>query len=379
MSEVEEVIEGRGIYIHATWSREPEKGVAEVKEDIDLIAKSNFNFIAPYMRSGDRANYRKSSILPKLNYLEWDPLEVIVKEAHDKGLEVYPIICTLVDGGFKLGEILTRHPEWAMVTKDGRRIGWADPAKPEVVEYEVSIVREIVENYNVDGIILDYIRFPEREYGETCYCKYCRSKFEEEYGTDPIELKEREPLADKWDDWRRERVSLLVKRISEEVHKLGADLKLGAYFYAGVTNRYYVFQDWPAWIRRGYLDFSLPSGSFYEYASANMSLLRRSCLFHRRVTLDTIPSYVTIHVTSSGGVLKPGELLWAIKIARETGMQGVALFDWESLEPKTGIYSFIGYNPLLAEARMAFAKKAKIPHRVTNYPKSLRESLRVQV
>ena len=80
---------------------------------------------------------------------------------------------------------------------------------------------------------------------------------------------------------------------------------MGAYFYAGVTNRYYVFQDWPAWIRRGYLDFVLPSGSFYEYASANMSLLRRSCLFYRRVILDMIPSYVTIHVTSSGGVLKP--------------------------------------------------------------------------
>jgi len=379
MSEVEEVIEGRGIYIHAVWSKEPDKGVAEVKEDIDLIAKSNFNFIAPYMRSGDRANYRKSSVLPKLNYTEWDPLEVIVEEAHNKGLEVYPIVCTLVDGGFKLGEILNKHPDWAMITKDGRKIGWADPAKPEVIEYEVSIVKEIIENYDVDGIILDYIRFPERDYGETCYCNHCRSKFKEEYGVDPIKLKEREPLADKWDDWRRERVSLLVKRISEEVHKLGADLKLGAYFYAGVTNRYYVFQDWPAWIRRGYLDFSLPSGSFYEYASANMSLLRRSCLFHRRVTLDIIPSYVTIHVTSSGGVLKPGELLWAIKIARETGMQGVALFDWESLEPKTGIYSFIGYNPLLAEARMAFAKKAKIPHRVTNYSKSLRESLRVQV
>ena len=40
-------------------------------------------------------------------------------------------------------------------------------------------------------------------------------------------------------------------------------------------------------------------------------------------------------------------------------MQGVALFDWESLEPKTGIYSFMNYNPLLAEVRMVFTRKEK--------------------
>ena len=352
-------VEGRGVWVHAVWSRDPDKGVEEVKEDVHLMAETNFNFIMPYVKSGSTANYR-SRIVPVLNYEKWDPLEVIVEEAHRMGLKVYPVTCTLADGGFRLGENLKRHPDWAMVTKDGRRIGWADPGKPEVKEYEVSIAREILRNYDVDGLILDYPRFPERDYGETCYCEYCRKRFEEEYGVDPKTLGAKGELAEKWDDWRRRQVTDMVKEISVEVHKKTGAI-LGAYFYAGLTNRYYLFQDWPAWIKRGYLDIALPSGSFYEYASANMSLLRRTCLYYRRSVGGLVPTYVTIHITSSGGVLKPGELYRAILVVRESGMDGVSLFDWESMEPKTGIYSFMGWNPFYAEARRAFSEKTELP------------------
>src|SRR5690606_18644407 len=60
-----------------------------------------------------------------------------------------------------------------------------DPGVPEVRDYVVAVVEELVREYDVDGIHLDYVRYPSPDYG---YHPRARAAFEELVGVDPLWL-----------------------------------------------------------------------------------------------------------------------------------------------------------------------------------------------
>ena len=60
------------------------------------------------------------------------------------------------------------------VSAEGNPINWLCPSNPENVKLELNAITEIVRNYKVDGIHLDYIRYPG---SHACYCTECRDRF----------------------------------------------------------------------------------------------------------------------------------------------------------------------------------------------------------
>ncbi|NIN67737.1 MAG: family 10 glycosylhydrolase, partial [Anaerolineae bacterium] len=102
-------------------------------------------------------------------------------------------------------------PEWLM--KDDRRKTkfakgrvYLDPGLPAVREYLVSIVEEIVNNYDVDGIHLDSVRYPGEQSG---YNEDSVLRFNEENST----YGNPKPDDKKWGDWRRAQVTELVRLV----------------------------------------------------------------------------------------------------------------------------------------------------------------------
>ena len=328
-----ELIEIRSVDIHpsALFGIDPNEGPKKIKEVVAVAAKSNLNILRPFVVSTRCEASYKSVIVPIKEFKDWDPLEILVEEAHMNGLEVHTFICVVPQGVEKLGPPLLEHPEWAMVTRRGEKIGWGNPAHPEFRKYVKSIILEVAENYEIDGISFDYLRYPGMNVD---YSEYSRRLFIDEYGSDPIEIDERSPLYEVWRLWRVRQTEILVQELYEAIKDAKPDILVSAYVWT-IRDPYICLRDWTEWIKKGYLDAINPSGYVYDY-KMYMEQCQTNIEAIRRIN-SAIPIFINIGVHTSHGTLRGAEeiIRW-VEGAREAGANGVSFFTMKTLMPYLG-------------------------------------------
>ena len=163
-----------------------------------------------------------------------------VKEA---GLELHSWMWT-TNRGDKW--IMDNHPDWYMVSRTGKSCfdhppyvdyyRWVSPLIPGVQDYLKDKVDELASHKAVDGVHLDYVRYPDvilpralwAKYGldqttelpdyDFDYGKHARDAFKAETGRDPMEIKD--PANDQeWLHFRYDSVTLLVIQLAEVAWK----------------------------------------------------------------------------------------------------------------------------------------------------------------
>jgi len=224
-----------------------------------------------------------SQVAPQQNPLigNWDPLAVAVKLAHDRNMELHAWIWTFAAGNQRHnvllnldpnypGPVIAAHPDWASYTNDGQMIPrgqtkpFLDPANPEVRRYLLNILEEIATRYDVDGVQLDYIRYPfqdpsaERSYG---YGKVARQEFQNLTGVDPMTITPGDrDLWQQWTDFRVRQVDSFVSEASQRLRTLRSDLILSVAVFPlnPHDRRNKIQQNWEEWARRGEVDLIVP-------------------------------------------------------------------------------------------------------------------------
>ncbi|HBT85611.1 MAG: family 10 glycosylhydrolase [Fermentimonas sp.] len=138
---------------------------------LDSLKKYNFNTVMFQVRARGEVFY-KSDIEPMSSIIaseatglsDFDPLTFAIEECHNRGLEIHAWIVTYPLGSDRhvksLGEksVIKRNPS---ITKKFNGEWFLDPGNPRTDDYLISIVDEIISNYDVDGIHFDYIRYPD--------------------------------------------------------------------------------------------------------------------------------------------------------------------------------------------------------------------------
>ena len=185
----------------------------------------------------------------------YDPLAFCIDECHKRGMELHAwVVCIPIgtkqrQNGYGSSSLIKKHPELVKTAKGGEM--FMIPGKPETADYIASICQEIVENYDVDGISLDYIRYPESTFN---------------YSDD--ELYPRASNLSKA-EWRRENITRIVRRVHDVVKPIKPWVKLssspiGKYadtrrYSAGGWNCYNaVWQDPKRWLRENLQDMLFP-------------------------------------------------------------------------------------------------------------------------
>jgi uncharacterized lipoprotein YddW (UPF0748 family) len=180
--------------------------------------------------------------------------------------------------------VFNRHKDWLMCDDDGHSMAgygfqgyrrrnitgaFMSPANPAVRRYVENFIREIVARYDVDGIHLDYIRYPMRsvDFGEDA-----RRGFHATAGIDPLKLV-REPdavrskygesrygqLLEEWQAVRAGYVSGLVARVRAVLDELRPGTALSAAVKPDIVSTVSIYgQDWPRWVKEGYVQMVLP-------------------------------------------------------------------------------------------------------------------------
>ncbi|MBC6431480.1 family 10 glycosylhydrolase [Nostoc sp. HG1] len=211
----------------------------------------------------------------------WDPLAEAVKLAHERDMELHAWVWTFAAGNQRHNEILNlnldypgpvlaAHPDWANYDNLGNMIPvgqskpFFDPANPEVRQYLLKLYEEIVTRYNVDGLQLDYIRYPfqdpsaGRTYG---YGKAARAQFQQLTGVDPVNISPSQPdLWQKWTTFRTEKVDSFVAQLSRQLRQKQPNLILSvAVFPLPELERIQkIQQNWETWARQGDVDLIVP-------------------------------------------------------------------------------------------------------------------------
>lgn len=185
----------------------------------------------------------------------YDPLAFCLEECHKRGMELHAwVVCIPIgtktrQNGYGSSSLIKKHPELVKTVKGGEM--FMIPGKPETADYIANICKEIVENYDVDGISLDYIRYPESTFN---------------YSDD--ELYPRASSMSKA-EWRRENITRIVRRVHDVVKPIKPWVKLssspiGKYadtrrYSAGGWNCYNaVWQDPKLWLHENYQDMLFP-------------------------------------------------------------------------------------------------------------------------
>jgi uncharacterized lipoprotein YddW (UPF0748 family) len=220
-----------------------------------------------------------SQVAPEQNPLTlgWDPLQAAIELAHARNMELHAWMWTFAVGNERHnllvgkpadypGPVLAAHPDWANRDDKGRVQHRAsgkfflDPANSQARAYLRQIANEIATQYDVDGLQLDYIRYPfqdpsaERTYG---YGAAGRSQFQQQAGVDPLEISpdDRE-LWQQWTDFRTGQIDSFVADISELLHRENPDLTLSVAVFSLTEHEriHKLQQHWENWIDSGTVD-----------------------------------------------------------------------------------------------------------------------------
>ncbi|MBR6339516.1 MAG: family 10 glycosylhydrolase [Alloprevotella sp.] len=198
----------------------------------------------------------------------YDPLRFAIDEAHRRGMELHAWVVAFplgkLAGEKALGrQALTKqHPELCLRAGEGWMM---DPGVPETADYIARLCTEIVSNYDVDGIHLDYIRYPETQIAFNDDKTYRR------YGGGMSKRA-----------WRSTNVTSVVRKIHDAVKAQKPWVKLscspvGKYAdlprqsSKGWNARDAVSQDAVSWLRDGLMDVLFPmmyfdGNNFYPFA-----------------------------------------------------------------------------------------------------------------
>jgi uncharacterized lipoprotein YddW (UPF0748 family) len=206
---------------------------------------------------------------PSEQCLRFDPLAAALRAALPRGLRVHAWMNVFLVGNKEKpgpAHILRRRPEWQIALEDGRaidRVGEAErrrlgiegsylsPGNPSVRPYLASLVTEIASRYAVDGVHFDYVRYP---YADSGYDRPSLAAFHDAYPGAPVE-------GDLWDDWRQEQVSRAVEALAEAARGARPGIEVStAVLPDPLDARRSCRQDWPRWIRDGWVDRAITMG-----------------------------------------------------------------------------------------------------------------------
>ena len=285
--------------IRAMWLDRGTIVKAKSKKDLeplfDRMAKAGINTVFMETLNASYPIY-PSRIAPEQNPMTrgWDPLKASVELAHERGMELHAWLWAFaaanqghntILGQPKnyLGPVLSRHPNWVLKDQNGRvfnrtpgfKKAFFDPANPQVRRYLLSLMDEIVTKYDVDGIQLDYIRYPfqdnttRQQYG---YTSVSRSLFKQRYGIDPKKISRSSHLWQRWTGFKIEQISSFVEEASELIKSKRPELILSTAVFPMERNKrlFTLQQHWEDWSYKKSVDmvvlmtYALDTGSFEE-------------------------------------------------------------------------------------------------------------------
>jgi len=332
-------------------------------------AASGFNTLLVQVRGRGDA-YFSSRHEPRADVLApqpatFDPLAETIALARAHGLRVHAWVnVNLVSSGTNLPlartHVVYQKPEWLMVPRElafeiaridvrspqylGRLARWTraesgteglylSPVHAGAVDHLVAILDHLASAYTLDGIHLDYVRYPGPQFD------YSRAALQEfrAYLLPEMTAPERARFAgadistlvgltdvypQRWGDFRRSRLNTLVMRARTAIKRHRPDLLFSAAVYPDAAEAARTrLQDWRTWIENGMIDVVCP-----------MAYTPDATTFAEQIaSVRQVASGQPVWAGIGAYRLSSSQTIENIRTARRLGADGIVLFSYDSL------------------------------------------------
>ncbi len=328
--------------VRGVWLTNVDSQVLTTKENIieavNLLDELGFNTIFVVVWNKAMTTY-PSKIMKELTGVEIDtlfpridPLKELIEVAHSKNMKVIAWFEFGFSSSYQLngGPILKAKPHWAakdvkgnLVTKNG--FEWMNGFHPEVQQFMLSLIMEVVRNYNVDGIQGDD-RLPAMpsesgydEYTVELYKFYHQGKNPPEYHKDY-----------NWIKWRSGLLTDFMKTIYDSVKNYNKNLivSMAPSIYPWSEEEY--LQDWPSWLKGGYVDLVCPQVYRYNINDYSKALNE---IVDEQVSKEDLKKLYPGVLLKVGNYYPSEEFLrQMISENRKHGLNGEVFFFYEGLK-----------------------------------------------
>ena len=208
------------------------------------------------------------------------------------------------------------------------------PIHKGAADHVIKVIGDIVSRYDVDGIHLDYIRFPndEFDYSAETLDAFRADVTSRSSGAERREYASRargrplfytEMFPQGWQEFRRARLTALLTRIRSTVKARRPRAMLTAAVFPDAedaANRR--FQDWASWLETGLLDAICPMAYTTDPVIFRTQIANVEHLAGRRPVWAGIGAYQ----------LSPSATVENIRAARQLGSEGIVLFSYDNLD-----------------------------------------------
>ena len=329
----------------------------KIADAMDYLADNGINVVFPVVWNKGYTQYPSQVMVdyfgesyrqdPAFSNSNRDPLQEIIVEAHRNGMEVVPwfeygfayLYSGTGSGPTGNSHIVETYPHWAakdaggdIVKKNG--FEWLNAIHPEVQNFMLSLVQEVIANYDVDGVQGDD-RMPAMA-SEGGYSEYTDSLYKAEHNGNapPSSYNDSEFL-----QWKADKLTAfgekLYELVKEEDEHLLVSLSPSIYDF---SYRNYL-QDWPTWLDSGYVDIIHPQA--YRYSVSDYKSLIYEMVGTGPVSSSGYIPEKHHHKISPGILTKagsrfngPGYVLEAVDFNRQLDVNGEVYFFYEGMGSK---------------------------------------------
>lgn len=196
-----------------------------------------------------------------LSKVKEDPLALMIKQAHVKGVEIHAWMNLLSLSGNKQApllkkygpDILTRNKEAKLQLEDYKVDNqyFLEPSDRRVRKELLGLLDELISRYpDLDGVQFDYIRYPDVRpfygYSPDNVARFKKTFKLQDFAEEDL----------RWKQWKRDQVTALLEVLVKKARKLNPELQVSTTGSLSYTRAYHeALQDWPAWLNSGLVDF----------------------------------------------------------------------------------------------------------------------------
>lgn len=312
--------------------------VAQITQN---CANLGLNTVIVQVRPFSDALYN-SKIFPQSHILSatqgqtigYDPLQIFIEESKQRNLQIeawinpYRIqLSSSQPAQLSADNPAVIHPEWTIQANGGL---YYNPALPEVQQLVIDGVKEIVTNYEIDGIHFDDYFYPTTDpsFDADSYAKMGNGM----------------PLA----DWRRQNVNALIKQVYAAIKEIKPQVRFGISPQGNNANNYdQQYSDVSLWLReQGYVDYIMPQLYWgFDYLTASgrtnyqfATLCQEWSNYPRHQSVQLYIGLAASRIGEGDGGANPqtewssgNNLAKMVQTLREKGCGGFAVYRYNSL------------------------------------------------
>jgi len=228
------------------------------------------------------------------------------------------------------------------IKKEGIEGLYLSPLHPEVQKYFLKIIKDIINNYNVDGIHLDYIRFPGSDFDLN---PEVIKGFRHRYAINPLQFLENpENFAKKFSmegyesfffHWRKylmDGLSDYIAQISKLIKTKNNNLILSAAVKPDMAiARWEYYQDWNRWVNENWIDYAIPM----NYSPDSSIFVTRLETYHRKLPTNRYVVGIALYNQSEEQTIRKISQVLALND------KGFVLFSYRQLCQKKLVQKFL--------------------------------------